>query len=221
MDFILENWLDEIKNKILNRFKDKAIFIGYQGSYRRGEASENSDIDMVVVLDEFNFDDLITYKSIVQSMPFPEKACGFICGKKELLSWSKFELFQLLKDTEALHGDLSDYITVDAADAKYAVKINAQALYHSAVHSCLYDTDMKSSLISLYKLVFFILQAKYYADTEEFIGTKSELIKWLSGVDKDIMSVCISRNEINKLSHEEVEDLYKKLITWCADLIAK
>lgn len=221
MEFILENWLDEIKNKILNRYKDKVIFIGYQGSYRRGEASENSDIDMVVVLDELDFNDLMIYKSIVQSMPFPEKACGFICGKKELLNWSKFELFQLINDTEALYGDLNDYIAVEVLDAREAVKINAQALYHSTVHSCLYDTDMKSSLISLYKMAFFILQAKYYADTEEFIGAKSELIKRLSGVDKEIMSVCLSRNEINKLSHEEVEDLYKKLITWCADLIAR
>ena len=59
------------------------MFIGYQGSYARQEATDRSDVDMVVILDKLSTDDLKLYRSIVKSMPFSEKACGFICGLPE------------------------------------------------------------------------------------------------------------------------------------------
>ena len=60
-----------------------------QGSYNRGEATPKSDIDLIVILETITFENLKTYKNIINSMPYKEKACGFISGKKEIQNWSK------------------------------------------------------------------------------------------------------------------------------------
>lgn len=40
---MLENWLQDFTKKINESFPKRIIFIGIQGSYARGEATENSD----------------------------------------------------------------------------------------------------------------------------------------------------------------------------------
>ena len=68
-------------------FGSRVCFVGLQGSYGRNEATENSDIDIVVILDEFNTKDIALYNSILDSMPHREKLCGFISGKNEIMNW--------------------------------------------------------------------------------------------------------------------------------------
>ena len=67
--FDINSWLVEISEKCKNIFDENLVFIGYQGSYRRGEATETSDIDMVVVLKNLGINELCAYKEIVKSMP--------------------------------------------------------------------------------------------------------------------------------------------------------
>ncbi|WP_343253381.1 nucleotidyltransferase domain-containing protein, partial [Ligaoa zhengdingensis] len=77
-------WIKEIMGKIMNCFGSRVHFVGIQGSYRRGEATEQSDIDLVFILDSLGMEDLAEYRAIVQSMPHAEKACGFVSGRAEL-----------------------------------------------------------------------------------------------------------------------------------------
>ena len=78
MEFKIENWLQDFTKKLFDKFSTRIKFIGLQGSYKRGEANSDSDIDIVIILDRLSFDDLILYKRIVKSMPFSKKVCGFI-----------------------------------------------------------------------------------------------------------------------------------------------
>lgn len=48
----IKNWIAEFTNKVEQTFSDRVWFIGLQGSYGRGEATDTSDIDVVVILDE-------------------------------------------------------------------------------------------------------------------------------------------------------------------------
>lgn len=104
MDFDIQIWLQELTLKLLDNFNDRVKFIGIQGSYARQEANENSDIDVVIILDKLSFTDLREYKKIVKTMAYSEKACGFISGEKEIYNWPKHDLFQLLNDTISLYG---------------------------------------------------------------------------------------------------------------------
>ena len=153
--FNLEDWLAEIVGKIRGHFCKRVVFIGLQGSYKRGEATAASDVDLVVILDEFRIEDLKAYREIVRSMPDYEKACGFISGRAELQHWSKSDLFQFYFETESLYGDLTELIAPpEKDDIRRTVKLSAEALYHAACHSFVFDENPAETLSSLYKMTF-------------------------------------------------------------------
>jgi len=210
--FDVRAWLEEISGKVRECFGGRVVFIGFQGSYRRGEATVASDVDLVVILDELRIEDLEAYRKIVRSMPNPEKACGFISGRKEIQNWSKSDLFQFYFETEALEGSLNDIIARPAEDdIRRAVKSNSEALYHAACHSFVFDNDVRESLAALYKMTFFILQARYYLENGVYVSTKKELLPLLSGKDAEILEICINKD----FDRTDVRGLYGKLIDWC------
>ena len=84
MTFDINSWCELFAGKAQKTFGEKLLFIGLQGSYKRGEADDNSDIDIVVILKDLKITDLDKYKSIINSMPNKEKACGFIGGENEV-----------------------------------------------------------------------------------------------------------------------------------------
>ena len=55
--FDINAWLDIIIKKLQNEFEQRLLFVGLQGSYNRGEATQSSDIDLVVILDNLSFED--------------------------------------------------------------------------------------------------------------------------------------------------------------------
>ena len=81
----IELYIKNVLEKLEEKFQKRLLFLGLQGSYNRGEATDTSDIDLVVILDKLNFKDIKTYRTIIESLPYKDKACGFISGKAELL----------------------------------------------------------------------------------------------------------------------------------------
>ena len=218
--FDINVWLDIIIKKLQKEFDQRLLFVGLQGSYNRGEATQNSDIDLVVILDSLTFEDLKRYHSLIDSMPDKDKSCGFISGREELQNWSKSDLFQFFYDTKSLIGNLQDLIQAPTIeDAKQAIKISSENLYHTTVHSFIHSNNRTEDLKNLYKSVFFILQAKYFIETKKYIPTKMELLELLIGIDRDILNTCINRNNINEKATIELENLYKMLIQWSSDNI--
>ena len=84
MVFDINNWLNIVLGELKDTFAEKLLFVGLQGSYNRGEATDSSDIDLIVILENLTFEDLKRYRLIIDSLPHKEKACGFISGKNEL-----------------------------------------------------------------------------------------------------------------------------------------
>ena len=218
--FDINVWLDIIIKKLQNEFEQRLLFVGLQGSYNRGEATQNSDIDLVVILDNLSFEDLKRYHSIINSMPDKDKSCGFISGREELQNWSKSDLFQFFYDTKSLIGNLQDLIQAPTIeDATQAVKISSENLYHTSVHSFIHSNNRAEDLKNLYKSTFFILQAKYFNESGKYISTQKQLLEMLNGIDRDILNICINRNNINDNEPIELENLYKMLIQWSSDNI--
>ena len=143
MDFNVDEWCAGFLRKLKDAFGGGLVFVGLQGSRGRGEASEESDVDLVVVLKELSPRELGLYAEAVASMPFAEKACGFICGEEELRAWSASELFLLYHDTAPLYGSL-DFIVPLIGDgaAEKALKDGACAIYHGCCHNRLYEKSM-------------------------------------------------------------------------------
>ena len=77
----IDIWMKDFLNALDETFKQRVWFVGIQGSYARGEATENSDIDMVVILDELTINDLQIYDRMLDTLSYRELICGFFLEK--------------------------------------------------------------------------------------------------------------------------------------------
>ena len=56
--FDLNKYLTDLMLSCQLAFGERLLYMGLQGSYLRGEAHENSDIDVMVILDRFSVQDI-------------------------------------------------------------------------------------------------------------------------------------------------------------------
>lgn len=213
-------WMPEVQFRLKQTFGDRLHYLGLQGSYRRGEATECSDIDLVVLLDAVTLDDLDVYRHIVHSMPEGHKACGFISSVKELSHWPRHELFLFKMDTIDIHGTLDDFLPhISRNDISAGARIGASTLYHMLVHSYLYaSADTKPAILKeAYKSAFFIMLVIYYMLSGVYCRSKQDLHALLNGTEKEILTA-----ELNfpawLAAHSEKE-AYDLLLYWCRDIL--
>ena len=182
------NWMDAFAAAVRQAFGARVYCVGLQGSCARGEANEDSDIDVVVILDEWRAEDWQRYEAVLDSLPERDKVCGFVSGKRELLAWEPSELFGFYYDTKPWYGKLEELKTCfGIEDARRAVRIGACGIYHACAHNRLHEKS-EELLRGLYKSSFFILRADYFCRTGEFIRRKSELLPLLDGEARAILA---------------------------------
>lgn len=170
-------WMNDFIQKLDNIFADRVWFVGLQGSYGRGEATESSDIDVVVILDELSAEDIHTYQDMLDTLPHRELICGFVSGKEEILNWEPSDLFQFYHDTTAIKGSLDCLLPlIDNAAIDRAIKIGAGNIYHGCVHNMLHEKS-EEILKGLYKAASFVVQAIVYKQTGNYIKHQNQLLK--------------------------------------------
>ena len=170
-------WMNDFIQKLNNIFADRVWFVGLQGSYGRGEATESSDIDVVVILDELSAEDIHTYQDMLDTLPHRELICGFVSGKEEILNWEPSDLFQFYHDTTAIKGSLDCLLPlIDNAAIDRAIKIGAGNIYHGCVHNMLHEKS-EEILKGLYKAASFVVQAIVYKQTGNYIKHQNQLLK--------------------------------------------
>ena len=74
MSFQIYNWLEKYVHEVVSTFGYRIWFIGVQGSYARGEATEDSDIDIVLILDTLLPADLRIYRGMLNRLPYREES---------------------------------------------------------------------------------------------------------------------------------------------------
>lgn len=171
----IKTWILKFMEKVEQTFSGRVFFIGLQGSYGRDEATETSDIDVVVILDELRIGDLKVYRDMLDTLPNRELICGFISGKNELLNWETSDLFQFYYDTTPIKGSLDCLLEkIDLQAVKRAIRIGACNIYHACVHNFVHEQS-DDILRSLYKSAVFVLQAVWFYETGKYIKSKAEL----------------------------------------------
>ena len=65
----IDNWINTFLDAVNDTFANRVWFVGLQGSYGRGEATETSDIDVVAILDELSAVDIQTYHDMLYPVP--------------------------------------------------------------------------------------------------------------------------------------------------------
>ena len=204
-------WTDKFLKALDKAFPHRVYFVGLQGSYSRGEATDNSDIDMVVILDNLSANDIGTYNTMLDTLPYRELICGFLSGKDEILRWEPSDLFQLYYDTTPIRGSLDDILPLlDESAIDRAIKIGACNIYHGCVHNMLYDKS-EDILRGLYKCASFTLQAIAFRQTGKYIRKQSDLLSVLSSEDKVICETFLSLKNGDKA---EFDSMSEALFSW-------
>lgn len=214
-------YLPNLLECLHRQFGARLVYAGLQGSYLRNEATETSDIDIMVVIEKLSAFDLDTYRSIIESLGDFEKSCGFICSKKDLANWNPLEICHLLHSTKDLYGSLAELVpeyTND--DIRNFIKMSVNNLYHEICHRYIHsDMDKNIDRISgTYKGVFFILQNLYYLSHGVFPLTKAELLPLLEGKD---LAVFQRSQELNRGIQHDFFNSFDLLFTWCQETISR
>ena len=179
-------WMNDFLQKLNVVFANRVWFVGLQGSYGRGEATETSDIDVVVILDELNASDIPTYQDMLDTLPHRELICGFVSGKGEILNWEPSDLFQFYHDTTAIKGSLDDLLPlIDQVAIDRAIKMGACNIYHGCVHNMLHEKS-EDILKGLYKAASFVVQAIVFKQTGNYIKHQSQLLQVASTEERMI-----------------------------------
>ena len=180
-------WTDGFLKVLNDNFENHVWFVGLQGSYGRGEATETSDIDIVVIFDELSASDIQKYNTMFDSLPHRELICGFLSGKDELLNWEPSDLFQFYYDTTPIKGSLDELLMViDGAAVDRAIKIGACNIYHGCVHNMLHEKS-EDVLKGLYKSASFVVQAIAFKQTGKYIKSQKDLLDVVSADERKIV----------------------------------
>ena len=179
-------WMNDFILKLNEVFASRVWFVGLQGSYGRGEATETSDIDVVVILDELNAEEIQAYNNMLDTLPHRELICGFVSGKDEIMNWEPSDLFQFYHDTTAIEGSLDDLLPlIDNAAINRAIKMGAGNIYHGCVHNMLHEKS-EEILKGLYKAASFVVQAIVFKQTGSYFKHQSQLLKVASTEERVI-----------------------------------
>ena len=188
----ITTWMQNFLQTLNETFANRVWFVGLQGSYGRGEATETSDIDIVVILDELSAMDIQTYYDMLDTMSHRELICGFLSGKKEIMNWEPSDLFQFCNDTIAIKGSLDEVMAfVDESAVNRAIKIGACNIFHGCVHNMLYEKN-EDILRGLYKSASFVVQAIAFKQTGKYISHQKDLLEVVSFDERVIVETFLN-----------------------------
>lgn len=219
MNFDIDTWIKVYLDELKSLFGSHLLFVGLQGSYGRGEATDSSDIDLVVILNHVTSQDLKAYSAMLKTLPNREKICGFISGQQELINWERSDLFQFYHDTTSIFGNIDFMLPlIGKEDIRRAVRIGACNIYHMCGHNMVHEKDA-NILQALYKSASFTVQAIYYDQTGTYIKQKAELIPMLQPQERGILQAGIMLKKQPNIAQAEFEEFSELLFNWAAGLI--
>lgn len=219
--FDVPSYMDELLSSMKKLYSDRLLYVGLQGSYLRGEATENSDLDIVVILDSLTADDLRAYRNLVNCLPSPDKACGFICGKQEMKDWNPLEICSMVHGTKDYYGKLVDFVPCySKEDIVNFIKLSVGNLYHEICHRYIHADIQKNrrNLPGTYKGVFFILQNLYFLKDGVFYPDKQALLSNLSSEDRAVLEMGM---KLGRAEDYDFPEAFELLLSWCKNCLSR
>ena len=211
-------WMQNFLQTLNENFRDRVWFVGLQGSFARGEATETSDIDVVVILDELSAMDIQTYNKMLDTLSHRELICGFLSGKDDIMNWEPSDLFQFCYDTTPIKGSLDEVMAVlDENVINRAIKIGACNIFHGCVHNMLHEKS-EDVLRGLYKSASFVVQAIVFKQTGNYIKHQEELLTVATHNEKVIINIFLS---LKKGGTVDFTPMSETLFAWSKKWIAE
>lgn len=207
----IREWMGAFLQALDRTFAGRVWFVGLQGSYGRGEATEHSDIDAVVILDTLSAGDIESYGRMLDGLPCRELICGFVSGKQELLNWEPADLFQFYHDTVPVRGSMEDLLPLlDGETVGRAIKMGVCNVYHGCVHNMLFDKS-EAVLQGLYKSAFFVVQAICFQQNGKYVRLQTELLQTVSREEQEIVETYMHLKNGGTVRFQEMSE---RLFDW-------
>ena len=211
-------WMNDFLQKLNHTFENRVWFVGLQGSFARGEATETSDIDTVVILDELSAMDVQNYNKMLNTLPYRELICGFLSGKDDIMNWEPSDLFQFCHDTTPIKGSLDEVLTlVDENAINRAIKIGACNIFHGCVHNMLHEKS-EDILRGLYKSASFVVQAIVFKQTGKYIRHQKDMLKIVSPDERVIVETFLNLKNGRAVEFNTMSEM---LFIWAKKWIKK
>ncbi len=210
--FDLDKYLADLMLNCRSAFGERLLYMGLQGSWLRGEAHENSDIDIMVILDGFSVRDMDTYRGILKEIGFYDQSCGFICGKDEMKRWNPLEVCQLCHTTKDLLGVLTDYLpSATREDEIHYVKLSLGNLYHELCHRYIHADREKNAAMfcCTCKSVFYLIQNLHFLESGHFSLSRKELKEAVAKEDRTALEMTELPDGYN------FDQVFTFLFAWC------
>lgn len=212
----IDVWMNDLIDQLKTEFKERVVLVGLQGSRARGEQREDSDIDVVVVVEDLNADDLVSYRSIVQRMPHAELTCGFIGSPDALAAWPRHDVFNLVNDTNVRYGSfdfMNTKFTVE--EARLAAETCASEIYHALCHTVVFEPNLLPDILQgCLKSIFFGIRAKHFAQTGKFVNSRVQLLNLVNDSERWLLQA------YDKDVQMDNKELASKLLRWSNDELA-
>ena len=218
MMFDLDKYLADLILNCRSAFGERLLYIGLQGSWLRGEAHENSDIDIMVILDGLSVRDMDTYRGILKGIGFYEKSCGFICGKDEMKRSNPLEVCQLCHTTKDLVGVLTDYLPpATREDEINYVNLSLGNLYHELCHRYIHANRDKNAakFRGTCKSVFYLIQNLHFLESGHFILSRKELNEAVPEEDRIVLEMAELPDDY------DFDQAFSSLFAWCKSAFAR
>ncbi len=207
----ITTWMNKFVQKLNETFGNRVWFVGLQGSYGRDEATETSDIDIVVILDELSAMDIQTYNGMLDTLSNRELICGFLSGKKEISNWESSDLFQFYYDTKPIKGSLDELLLLIDDTAIYrAIKTGVCNIFHGCVHNMLYEKS-EDILRELYKSATFVVHAIAFKQTGNYISHQKDLLQVVSPDEQIIVDIFLDLKAGGKIDFSKMSE---NLFVW-------
>lgn len=199
-------WINRFLEELEMTFDKRVWFVGLQGSYGRGEATDTSDIDVVVILDNLSVEDINTYNNMLDKLSNRELICGFLSGKNELLNWEASDLFQFYYDTTPIKGSLDELLkNIDNVAVDRAIKIGVCNIYHGCVHNMLHEKS-NEILYGLYKSASFVAQAICFKKTGNYYLHQKDLLAVADEQERIIIATFLHMKNSGKIDFGTMSD---------------
>ena len=214
----INTWMNSFLSVLSETFGGRVWFVGLQGSYARGEATETSDIDVVVILDELSAADARRYEAMLNTLPYRERLCGFLSGTREVFSWEPSDLFHLYYDTKPIMGNLDELLPLIDGDAvNRAIKIGVCNIFHGCVHNMLYEKS-EDILRELYKSASFVVQTIVFKQTGKYVSRQKDLLAIASSDEQAIVKTFLDLKSGGTIAFREMSEA---LFAWSGNWIDK
>lgn len=214
----ITTWINKFLHTLNENFGERVWFVGLQGSYGRGEATETSDIDIVVILDELSVLDIQNYNMMLDTLANRELICGFISGKNEILNWDASDLFQFYYDTKPIKGSLDELLLlIDDVAVNRAIKMGVCNIFHGCVHNMLYEKS-EEILRGLYKSASFVVQAICFKQTGNYISHQKDLLEIVSSDERAIVDIFLDLKNGGMIDFNQMSET---IFIWSKNWIEK